>query len=112
MKSIKRFHLKGLSLRIEVFLLVFIVGVLPAMLITSGVLSLYASRSVRSDVTNITNEATLLANQIVTSGYLSDTTQESMNTRFMSIGNAYDGRVMVIDADLKVVKDTYGADEG
>lgn len=112
MKSIKRFHLKGLSLRIEVFLLVFIVGVLPAMLITSGVLSLYASRSVRSDVTNITNEATLLANQIVTSGYLSDTTQDSMNTRFMSIGNAYDGRVMVIDADLKVVKDTYGADEG
>ena len=81
-------------------------------MITSGVLSLYASRSIRSDVTNVTNEATLLANQIVTSGYLSDTSQDSMNTRFSSIGNAYDGRVMVINADLKVVKDTYGVDEG
>lgn len=111
-RSFKKIRFIRPSLRVVVFLLVFVIGVVPSMLITSGVLSLYASRSIRSDVTNVTNEATLLANQIVTSGYLSDTSQDSMNTRFSSIGNAYDGRVMVINADLKVVKDTYGVDEG
>lgn len=35
-----------------------------------------------------------------------------INSDLIQLTNIYNGRVMVIDEDLNVVKDTYGLDEG
>ena len=47
-----------------------------------------------------------------TNHYFSDTSSEVINSDLIQLTNIYNGRVMVIDEDLNVVKDTYGLDEG
>ncbi len=103
---------KPFSLRIRIFLLVLLVGILPGFFIAYGALSLYKSRSVSNDISTVKNEAKLLANQIASVGYMSDPSEAAMTTNLISVGNAYSGRIMVMDESLRVVKDTYGADEG
>ena len=53
-----------------------------------------------------------LTNQISASHYFEDTSQEVVNDSLNQLTNIYNGRVMVIDDQLRVVKDTYSLDEG
>ena len=56
--------------------------------------------------------ATLLSNQLSAYGYLSDPTSEVIDSNLTQLTNIYNGRVMIMDEDLCVIKDTYNLDEG
>ena len=45
-------------------------------------------------------------------GYLSDPTSEVIDSNLTQLTNIYNGRVMIMDEDLCVIKDTYNLDEG
>lgn len=53
----------------------------------------------------------ILANHLITYHYLQDTSSEVINAELDQLSSLYDGRVLVINNDLKVVKDTYGISE-
>ena len=45
-------------------------------------------------------------------GYFEDPSSEVVNANLTQMATIYSGRIMVIDQDLKVIKDTYSLDEG
>lgn len=53
----------------------------------------------------------ILANHLITYHYLQVTSSEVINAELDQLSSLYDGRVLVINNDLKVVKDTYGISE-
>ena len=55
---------------------------------------------------------TILSNQLSAYGYLSDPTSEVIDSNLTQLTNIYNGRVMIMDEDLCVIKDTYNLDEG
>ena len=55
---------------------------------------------------------TMLSNQLSAYGYLSDPTSEVIDSNLTQLTNIYNGRVMIMDEDLCVIKDTYNLDEG
>jgi hypothetical protein len=69
------------------------------------------NRTIDRNVTMIQSQAQLLTNQIRTTGYIENPNVEFINAELVALGNAYSGRIVVTDASLKVVKDTYGVDE-
>ncbi len=100
------------SLRWRIFILITVIGILPAVALSAGFLYVYELQSVRSDVTALTAEADLLNTQILTSGYLVAPDSESVELELSTLSNAYSGRIMVLNSNLNVVKDTYNLDEG
>ena len=58
------------------------------------------------------NQLNIIANHLITYNYLSDASSEVISAELEQLSNLYDGRVMIINSGLKVIKDTYGTSEG
>ena len=100
------------NMRFRFILFAMLAGLLPCMAALFGIVKFYESRAVELRTAEIQNQCTILSNQLSNYGYLADTSSEVINTSLTQLTNIYNGRVMVMDQDLKVIKDTYSLDEG
>ncbi len=100
------------SLKLRLFLVLLIVGMLPAFVVRESVLKGYENRAIGVRTQDAQTQLTILANHLITYHYLSDPSSEVVNAELRLLSNLYNGRVMVINQDLKIVKDTYGMSEG
>ena len=100
------------NMRFRFILSAMLAGLLPCLAALFGIVKFYESRAVELRTAEIQNQCTILCNQMNNYGYLSDTSSEVINSSLTQLTNIYNGRVMVIDKDLRVVKDTYSLDEG
>ncbi len=88
-----------------------IVGLIPCVSMRYAILRNYEQRAVSVRTSDITTQLRILANHLITYHYLQDTSYEVINAELDQLSNLYDGRVMVINSDLRIVKDTYGISE-
>lgn len=100
------------SLRFRIFLIVVVVGYVPTMLMRYGILQNYEERAVSLRINEVETQTMILANHLANNNYLQDTSSETINAELLQLSNLYDGRVLVIDQNFNVVKDTYGISEG
>lgn len=77
-----------------------------------GVIFTHYERSAITERTNeVMNRYKILANYLAGSGYLWDTSLETVNGEIAQLSNLYDGRILIIDSDYRIVKDSYGISE-
>ncbi len=108
MRELKIFR----SLKVRIFLIMLIVGLIPCFVMRYAILQNYEQRAVNIRTSDITTQLRILANHLLTYTYLQDTSSEVINAELEQLSNLYDGRVLIINSDLKIVKDTYGIGEG
>lgn len=99
------------SLKTRIFLILLIVGLIPCVSMRYAILQNYEQRAVSVRTSDITTQLRILANHLITYHYLEDTSSEVINAELDQLSNLYDGRVMIINNDLRIVKDTYGISE-
>ena len=99
------------SLKSRIFLILLIVGLLPCISMRYAILQNYEQRAVNVKISDVSTQLRILANHLITYHYLQDTSSEVINAELDQLSSLYDGRVLVINNDLKVVKDTYGISE-
>ncbi|HBA70328.1 MAG TPA: two-component sensor histidine kinase [Lachnospiraceae bacterium] len=100
------------SLRARIFIIVFLVGIIPGIILRYGILENYEDRAVSVRTSDMQNQLNIIANHLITYNYLADTSSEVISAELEQLSNLYDGRVMIINSSLKVIKDTYGTSEG
>ncbi len=100
------------SLRIRIFLLLILMGLAPGHLTRKVLLNNYEERAVNVKISEVSNQFNIIANHLITYHYLVDAGSEVINAELNQISNLYDGRVLVINKNFKVLKDTYGISEG
>ena len=100
------------SLKGRIFLILLIVGLIPCFIMRYAILQNYERRAVNVRTSDISTQVRILANHLITYHYLQDTSSEVINAELEQLSNLYDGRVLVINSDLRIVKDTYGISEG
>lgn len=100
------------SLKLRIFLLTFAVGLIPSMILVRSILANYESRVVNVRTSEVQTQLRVLSNHLLLYQYLSNPSSEVVNAELTQLASFYDGRVLVIDPDLKVVKDTYGMADG
>ena len=100
------------NLRVNTMLMLVLVGVLSGTTVYVGIIQAYESRAVSLRTAEIQNQCTILCDQLYSYDYLSDNSSEVINSSLVQLTNIYSGRVMIVDQDLKVVKDTYALNEG
>ena len=107
------------SLQARIFVIILIVGLVPSVLMRYGILEKYEERSVEQRVATVQNQLMIIGNHLLSNNYFnsqageySSTSRDVINAELEMISNLYEGRVMIINSSLKVVKDTYGISEG
>ncbi|WP_418489134.1 sensor histidine kinase [Frisingicoccus sp.] len=63
-------------------------------------------------VNELSNYALILSNQIVRSNYFQGENKEIVHTDMNQSASVYNGRILIIDSDYNVVKDTYSTMDG
>lgn len=113
--KIKNF-LRGLkiwrSLKVRLFVIIFLMGLLPSLVIKQGIIQSYEDRAVEVRQSDVQNQLKIIANHLITYNYLQDTSSAVINAELEQLSNLYSGRVLIINGNLKIVKDTYGISEG
>lgn len=100
------------SLKLRIFLLLVFIGLIPTMIVRYGILQNYEERAVEVRISDVQTQYKILADHLITYGYLNDTSSEMINAELEQISNLYDGRVIIIDKNFNIIKDTYGISEG
>lgn len=100
------------SLRVRIVLLLGICTILTCLFLKGAILESYEQRQVSVRTSEIQNQCTILGNQLINSNYLEHTDSEVINAELTQLSNIFSGRVMVIDDEFRIVKDTYNLDEG
>ena len=100
------------SLGVRIFIAVCIMGILPGLILRNILLNSYETRAISVKKSEIQNQCTILADHLMTYGYLADQSSEVINAELEQFSSLYDGRIMIIDSDLKIIKDTYSISQG
>ena len=100
------------SLRLRIFLILFILGVIPCFAMRGTILSNYETRVVNIRTSEVETQLRVLANHLLTYEYLQDHSSPIVDAELEQFSSFYDGRVLVIDGNLKVIKDTYEMSTG
>lgn len=100
------------SMKVRIFLIIFIIGLIPCIVMRYAILQNYEERAVSLRTSDVQTQLKILANHLITYRYLQDTSSEVIDAELNQLSNLYDGRVLIINSNLRVVKDTYGISEG
>ncbi len=100
------------SLKFRIFFWMLFIGVLPGMALRAGILKTYENKAVSNRRIDILSQAKILGTQIVTYDYLNNTSLDVINAQLELLSNIYDGRVLLINSNFVIVKDTYNLDAG
>lgn len=100
------------SLKFRIFCIILLVGLIPCMILHYGILQNYEQRAVSVKTSEVQTQFKILANHLVTYNYLTDTSSEVINAELEQLSSLYDGRVLIVDQNFRIVKDTYGISEG
>lgn len=100
------------KLRVKIALIVLFVGIIPLLVCVPISIRAYKTVSLRYDGQSMMAQALQYNDQIVSTGFLDDAKNEHMQDLFDAIAESYHGRVFAINLGLRVIYDSYGADEG
>ena len=97
-------YFKSLQFRIFVFFM--IVGILPIMLLKSGILSSYEKQAISQRGAKVQSQCDLITRELSDSQYINVVERE-----LAQLANLYSGRIVVTNSQFRIIKDTYGLDE-
>ena len=100
------------SLRFRIFLITVLVSFVPTLLMRYGILQSYEQRAVSLRTMEVQDQITVIANHLANTHYLQDSGQQTINAELTQLSALYDGRVLIVDGNYKIIKDTYGISEG
>ena len=108
-KFFKHFY----SLRFLVFLLVMLAGVVPITILEAVLYKNIDTTLVSSRETELKNQTLIMANQIVTAGYLyNSSSSTNLSSEMQQMATDYDGRIMIVDSSFMVISDTLDVNTG
>lgn len=99
------------SLRFRIFIIVFLVGVIPVFLLKYGILQNFEEQSVLQRGNLVQNQCVSIANQLASSDYIEKKKSEVIENELNQLANLYSGRIVIVNSQFMIVKDTYELDE-
>ena len=103
---------RGKSLQFRIFIIFILVGIIPIMLMKQGILKSFEEQSINQRGRLVQNQCVNLAEQLSKSGYLEGNSSDVVEMELSQLANLYNGRIVIVNSGFKIIKDTYGLDEG
>lgn len=87
-----------------------LLGVVPSIILRVGIVKSYETKAIEDRNINISSQAKILANRMISENYLTDATSASISAQLEQLANIYDGRIIIINQNYRIVHDTYDLD--
>ena len=100
------------SLRFRITVILVVIGIVPMIIVENGIVDSYEERAVTVRSITVKNQCDIICDQMVQQNYLQDQSSTAINGELSILNNIYGGRILIIDSDFKIVKDTYDLDRG
>ena len=100
------------SLRFRILIILIILGIVPSVIVTEMVIANYEDRAIANRVQSMENICDIMCDLLIKENYLNDTSSQTVNSKLELLSNSYGGRILIVDRDFRIIKDTYGVDEG
>ena len=75
------------SLRVRIFLLLLVMGLVPSAIARNTILNNYEERAVNVKISEVSNQFKIIANHLLTYNYLKDPSSEVINAELNQISN-------------------------
>lgn len=104
------------SLRFRLLVILLAVAIIPTTLLGQILLNAYKARAIAIKESEISSQATILADQIATSGYLeeyksvNDINMTRLKLQMDMLTTIYEGRIIVVNKDYRIISDSYDLD--
>ncbi len=99
-------------MRVHLLCVLLLVGILPMYAGMQAMKALYWNYSYEKRLEQMKEQGTTLAGQIAQSGYLEQQTQPELSAGLQALAKLYEGRIVLVNSNLVIVKDTAGREEG
>ncbi len=90
----------------------FLMGLLPCGLALGGIIGVYETQAVKQNMMEAQNNCDILTDQISIHGYLSEPENAALESSLSQVSNFYDARILIVNEDFKIIKDTYSVSDG
>lgn len=100
------------SLKVRIFFIIVLGGLITCVILHFGILGRYMDNALSVRTNEVQTQVRIIADHLITYNYLLDNSNDVVNAELAQLSNLYDGRVLIIDSNLRIIKDTYGISEG
>ena len=85
---------------------------IPIFLMKYVILENYVTQSVAQKRSMIQGQCQDLVSQISQSGYIHGASSSAVDRQMKQLANLYNGRVIVVNSNFRIIRDTFGIDSG
>lgn len=89
-----------------------LLGMIPLIIFTLIVINTYRSKAVSQRINELQTRGSVICNLVVSSAFFSNDSSADVDSELTQVSDIYDGRILIVDSDLVVMRDTYGLEEG
>lgn len=98
-------------MRVNIIVALFLISTIPLFFLASEMVITYNENARSQRISELQSQGAFLSNLIMTSGYLDDTSIESVNQEILRDSSFYQARIIVVNQDMKILKDSYGLED-
>lgn len=99
-------------MRMYLVIIFIILGIVPLSFFSFVLLNTYQDKAVTNQIMKLQNQGNVLSNKLSSSVYLTNEEDADVENEVVRFANIYQGRIIIVNNSLKVVKDTYSLEEG
>ena len=101
------------SLKFRLIVMAIVLAVIPSLVVGNGILLSYEMRALSIRQSEVMGQARIIANQVATSNYMSEdkSNTDLLLARVNMLTSIYDGRVLIVDNNFRIIYDTYNLDD-
>lgn len=101
------------SIKVPLILLMLIIGMAPALILCIALSSSMRQSQIDYRISEVQNQSQILSNKMTRAGYLLNIPRDTMIDNEMgSMADIFGGRIVVVDRDYKIVRDTFSLSDG
>lgn len=100
------------SYKLRIFIIIVLVGIIPILIMKQGILGSRFDREIEQRINLIHSQAQIISKQLIDHNYLENASSEMIDAELGQLANLYDGRILIIDSNFKIIKDTHNISKG
>ena len=100
------------SLRFRILIILLLIGMVPSVIASFVLVRSYVDRAVSLRSGTVQNQFEILCDTLRSEDYVNNTDNPVIDAELSLLSNVYNGRVLIVDSNYVVVKDTYDLDTG
>ena len=89
-----------------------LVGMIPLVIFTLIFINTYRSKAISQRINELQSRGSVICNLVISSAYFTNDSSAEVDAELTQVADIFEGRILIADSDLSVLRDTYGLEEG